>query len=522
MGQLMGLCHTLIELEHEREIEESKIVVSRSSHSPIRSLPSEILCRIFRMCIPDNDFRRHTMYAAPLLLGQVCKHWREVAWNEPTLWTRPRLRFYDGANPTGSRLLRSTLDLYRARSKDADFALSINQTLGLDLEGQYWTGDMGEISSILPRCKELWLSCDHHVWLELFNLLKSDDFIHLRSVFLKIHTLLHERPHLDVFSFAPSLRSVRLYLAVPEILPFLSFPYSQLADVSCRMGVSNSIAPAERAIYHWRLFMAKCPNLQTIDAYFTGRGWCDKDRLNTRAVRRLFPTVSYGLARSLVLRVGFQADIATILTDFSFPNLENMELVATSKPVPLICPDIPFSEGLATRLPYVFGLTSLRLIRITISSAEFRALLFSTPLLVSLDVMKGEFNGGLFEIDDEDLIYDLTIDSFARSRPLLPRLRDLRLYLNVMKSFSQAENVERYATLAHSRYNWACRHVDTRDKDSPSSKMSGSSAPSYPFRLHLKYQSGDNETIPAIAQTIGITTFPVLWPEPADVFIKEY
>ena len=521
MHKIVDLCQTLIDLQHEREIEESKILVSRSIHSPIRSLPLEILCRIFRMCIPDNDFKRPTMYAAPLLLGQVCKHWRDVAWNEPTLWTRPRIWFYDGANPTGSQLLRSALDLYRAHSKDADFALSINQTLGFNSHGQYWRGDMVEISTILPRCKELWLSSGHHLWLDLFNSLNPNAFIHLRSIFLKIHTSLRERQRLEVLSVAPCLRSVRLYLAVPEVLPFLSFPYSQLVDVSCTMGVSSSIAPAERAIYHWRSFMTKCPNLQTIDAYFMGRGWCDKDRVNTRIVRPLSPAVSFDLARSLVLRVGFQADIATILTDFSFPNLENMELVATSKPVLLISPDISFSEGLATRLPYIFGLTSLRLIRITISSAELRALLLSTPLLISLDMMKGEFNEGLFEIDDEDLVYDLTIDSFVQSPPLLPRLRDLRLYLEEVKNSSRAENVARYATLAHSRYKWACRHLDTRDKDPPSSKMSDNSVPSYPFRLHLKYQGDGIETIPAIAQTIGATAFPVLWPEPADVFAKE-
>jgi len=361
------------------------------------------------------------------------------------------------------------------------------------------------------------------MWLELFNKLDPAVFTQLRSIFLKVHTFLHESHQIEVFSLAPRLRSIRLYLAIPEALPFLSLPYSQLVDVSCAMGVSASmIAPAQRAIDHWRSFMARCPNLQTIDAYFMGRGWCDKARLNTRTVRRLSPAVSLDLARSLVLRVGFQADISTILIDFSFPNLDNMEIIATSRPVFLISHDMSFSEGLTTRLSYVFGLTSLRLIRIAITSSELRALFSSTPLLISLDIMKGEFNEGLFEIEDEDLVHDLTIESVTESPPVLPHLRDLRLYLNVMENLTQAENVARYASLAHSRYTWARRDTATRDKDPPSSKMSSSCLPSYPFRLHLKYQGGDNELIPAIAQTIGITAFPVLWPEPADVFGKEH
>lgn len=58
-------------------------------HSPIiQKLPQDVLAVVFSFCLPDyttplSNFDR----SAPLILGAVCKDWREIAWWSPRLWS---------------------------------------------------------------------------------------------------------------------------------------------------------------------------------------------------------------------------------------------------------------------------------------------------------------------------------------------------------------------------------------------------------------------------------------------------
>ena len=61
-------------------------------HSPIiHKLPSGIMSIIFEFCLPDfadlDPPSSGLGVCIPLSLGAVCKHWREIAWSTPTLWS---------------------------------------------------------------------------------------------------------------------------------------------------------------------------------------------------------------------------------------------------------------------------------------------------------------------------------------------------------------------------------------------------------------------------------------------------
>ncbi|CAA7270687.1 unnamed protein product [Cyclocybe aegerita] len=64
-------------------------------HDPMRNLPPEVVSLVFVFCTTaghpanreyDENTRRKVQ--PPLLLGAVCRRWREVAWSTPALWTR--------------------------------------------------------------------------------------------------------------------------------------------------------------------------------------------------------------------------------------------------------------------------------------------------------------------------------------------------------------------------------------------------------------------------------------------------
>ncbi|KAJ7741175.1 hypothetical protein DFH07DRAFT_838243 [Mycena maculata] len=54
---------------------------------PVLTLPAEIISEIFLQCIPVYPLcPRRTGRGSPLLLGQICSEWREVALATPALW----------------------------------------------------------------------------------------------------------------------------------------------------------------------------------------------------------------------------------------------------------------------------------------------------------------------------------------------------------------------------------------------------------------------------------------------------
>jgi F-box-like len=66
----------------------SFVTCHRALLSPIRQMPPDILRTIFSHCIPyttpGNAMRSSE---APLLLAQICSHWRDLAIQTPTLWS---------------------------------------------------------------------------------------------------------------------------------------------------------------------------------------------------------------------------------------------------------------------------------------------------------------------------------------------------------------------------------------------------------------------------------------------------
>ncbi|KAJ7762607.1 hypothetical protein B0H16DRAFT_1263925, partial [Mycena metata] len=72
----------------QRRLTEEKITIQRSLDSivyPVLTLPVEITTEIFVRCLP-----RYSAYpsgnVAPMLLGRICRQWRNIACSTPRLW----------------------------------------------------------------------------------------------------------------------------------------------------------------------------------------------------------------------------------------------------------------------------------------------------------------------------------------------------------------------------------------------------------------------------------------------------
>ncbi|KAF8217121.1 hypothetical protein K438DRAFT_1748230 [Mycena galopus ATCC 62051] len=74
--------------ERQRRLMKEKITIQDSLRLiiyPILAIPVELTSEIFLYCLPAVDAQPSTKLA-PLLLGQICRMWRDIAYTNPRLW----------------------------------------------------------------------------------------------------------------------------------------------------------------------------------------------------------------------------------------------------------------------------------------------------------------------------------------------------------------------------------------------------------------------------------------------------
>ncbi|KAJ7160012.1 hypothetical protein C8R43DRAFT_846716, partial [Mycena crocata] len=117
---------------------------------PIFDLPTEIMSHLFLHCLPDSKSYPHpSSLEAPLLLGQICQQWRNIAIATPGLWqsislTDPRSLdgFYSWLSRSGQHPLNldlSCADASIARDMLAACIPHIHRWQNVDLAFPLWT-----------------------------------------------------------------------------------------------------------------------------------------------------------------------------------------------------------------------------------------------------------------------------------------------------------------------------------------------------------------------------------------------
>ena len=145
----------------------------RSLLSPVRRLPPEMLAKIFMHCLPHDKFIKPAWLQAPLLLGQICAVWRNVAFSTPRLWSS--LDMDPGITDKNRVMLVET---WLSRTGMCPLSLSLRRLVGLEdpilnafsryaLRWQH-------ILLTLPHWKDLTLPLGHLLHLETLQLHTPD------------------------------------------------------------------------------------------------------------------------------------------------------------------------------------------------------------------------------------------------------------------------------------------------------------------------------------------------------------
>ncbi|KAJ7742777.1 hypothetical protein B0H16DRAFT_1890103 [Mycena metata] len=252
--------------ERQRRLTEEKISIQRSLNSivyPILSLPVEVTTEVFLSCLPDEPVQPSEK-VAPMLLGRVCRHWRDIACSTPRLWAALLVRLWGG--PSFELLVR----LWLRRARAVPLSLTLELPYGHCFDS-FFTGRGCFCPSSLPFT-EHWanLSSFHGICftpaecLDLLSLaprLTHCEFNRIPVGLLATptstsHLLLTNLEHLELNPLSADIRPLLL------VLDWLSLPALR------SLKISGAFMNPEAATFH--SFLERAPSLQTFDGSFGG------------------------------------------------------------------------------------------------------------------------------------------------------------------------------------------------------------------------------------------------------------
>ncbi|KAF7348311.1 hypothetical protein MSAN_01784800 [Mycena sanguinolenta] len=96
-AQIEALELTLGQLKEQRAALKAPIDAHKALISPMRRIPQDVLLEIFFACLPTEHNAVIDPAEAPLVLGRISRHWRDVAYSAPMLWSSihiPALNYF--------------------------------------------------------------------------------------------------------------------------------------------------------------------------------------------------------------------------------------------------------------------------------------------------------------------------------------------------------------------------------------------------------------------------------------------
>ncbi|KAJ7197378.1 hypothetical protein GGX14DRAFT_471193 [Mycena pura] len=196
---------------------------------PVLTLPNEITIRIFTECLPHHGRVRPSPHSPPLLLTQICRHWRNTALSIGELWTS-----FDTATdmlgPGRSDLLRWWLSL----TKGYPLSWTIH-AMGMTPMGNVGTSashitDIIQPTTYLPKLRCLEVNASENRFRDLVPLRTPLPLLRCLAATLgseNLRDILQCAPdlrHLTTRSLSPDLYLASKSLVSLELTGYVNYP----------------------------------------------------------------------------------------------------------------------------------------------------------------------------------------------------------------------------------------------------------------------------------------------------------
>lgn len=303
--QAIGSAEASLEDDNERDSEPlaNFVRTHKAILSPSRRLPPELIVEIFRHYIENTlDYSDLSEYTLPWALTHVCRRWRQIAVNTPTLWkSLPPLRLVGGMQNTELKrhIARISTLLERSSKEPISFFLSKKVTPQLD----------DAILLLLFEHSERWerisLDISEDVCAHFARV--KGRLSSLSSLTLRIHG--ESRPYVDMFTVAPKLRD--LNLASDSWSGVFQLPWSQLTNFTHETTNFESLTTV--------LSSSAAGHLRSLK-FIANQTW-----IIAGHPPNVNPT-TLPVLKSLYLQTPKRTDLRTLLNRFTAPALQDLSL----------------------------------------------------------------------------------------------------------------------------------------------------------------------------------------------------
>ncbi|KIM70591.1 hypothetical protein SCLCIDRAFT_6228 [Scleroderma citrinum Foug A] len=298
-------------LEQSASYVTQSVLSHKALTSPVRRVPPEVLGEIFFHCLPTAPYVTPHDVEGPMVLTQVCRHWRAVARSTPRLWSSITLHL-DRAT---SKEYMFMCEAWLARAKSLPLAIRVLN----DLDGSYLAATPGLVywlRHLLTRCRDIWWHgpAMEDVLDDVTTPLSSGAVIPLTRLRVTSHRGTHytvRLPSAVRHLSTASLQCPNLHL---RTLDHLSIPWSQLTELTLHFALldSTTLLQTISLCTSLRVLTASClcadPD-QLASLRTLGRGAIYQDTLRRLELR--------------VIRHGMDA----LLDALTMPALEELDVV---------------------------------------------------------------------------------------------------------------------------------------------------------------------------------------------------
>jgi len=347
LARAMSLEEKILQLQskhNELICQKARISVFVESHqallAPIRQLLPEILQEIFYHCLPTAHNSLMSDKEAPLLLGRVCRRWRQIVYSTPKLWASIHIIGSPSTHPSHALDVARREAISSWLSRSGGLPLSISMIVGERHTMKWYSRDASNgqaqlyldlIISHARRWKYVYLSDFYFYWGDILDRLHGSHLPMLKSLHIEVNQPMRRStepidvPQLsrtDSILSAPSLRTISLPILHPRFME-LPIPWDKITglDLGARITEPSEIHRA----------LNSTPNLESC---CVSVGFHVEENLSLNPLKMMSLTLLK--LRSLQIIVGSCQDAAScsLLEHLNTPTLRHLSCKRTDNSWP--------------------------------------------------------------------------------------------------------------------------------------------------------------------------------------------
>lgn len=296
------------ELEESAHVPQSFKLVRQAPPSPVLLIPPEVLGEVFYHSLSKTTYITPRDVESPMVLTQVCRHWRAVAISTPRLWSSLSIHL----QKTVCEACRNGCEAWLARAKNVPLTIRVLNDINV------FAADPTLVSSLVHWLRPFIIHCSDLWWhgpsLPTLFVPEAETMTGLPLERLRI-TSHRDTPSIHFPGPAKRLRSAALQCLNSDLesLDGIELPWDNLVELNMHFALFSSTLFVQ--------LLTRCGHLRTLVVSCL---CADQDQL--AILRTLSPgSITHPFLRRIEIKV-IRAGLDVIFGSLMLPALQELDI----------------------------------------------------------------------------------------------------------------------------------------------------------------------------------------------------